>query len=159
MKRVSFYVLLLSFFMFSCDRNKSNIPIFSYKLQKEGVQKLKLGINEKENQINFEYLHEKDTVKEIFLKYNPEIDVLILELDTFQHIDKSYDSKSLNFKMYQSKNSKEQDRSLVFNSKYGLLASLAYGADFLFLKDSVSTNDKELIFKGIFLEMNKIHIE
>jgi len=91
------------------------------------------------------------------LKYNVEGNFLISDFDTFLATKKVYNSKSLEFNIYQRK--EINNRTLFFNKKYGLLSSIAYGTDFLFLKDSISVNTKELIFKELFLNLNKINIE
>ena len=49
--------------------------------------------------------------------------------------------------------------NLFFNTKYGLLSSITFGGDYLFLKDSIALNTKELIFKELFLNLNKINIK
>ncbi|MGY0426473.1 MAG: hypothetical protein ACWIPI_06550, partial [Polaribacter sp.] len=82
MKKRSFYTLLIGLIIFSCTIKESNIRIFSYMLQKEKIENSMLNINENNAIIKYEYLYQKDTTKNISLKYNTKTDVLILGLDT-----------------------------------------------------------------------------
>ena len=157
MRYVNFYGLLLILFLVSCGRKESNIPIYGYSLHKDSIKKITLNIIKKEGLINFEYRREVDSLISLDLKYNVEGNFLISDLDTFLATKKVYNSKSLEFNIYQRK--EINNRTLFFNKKYGLLSSIAYGTDFLFLKDSISVNTKELIFKELFLNLNKINIE
>ncbi|QTE23013.1 hypothetical protein [Polaribacter cellanae] len=156
MKKVILYAVFFSLIILSCKKQEVDLPIFSYSLLKHDVKNFKLHINEKKSTIYYEYLHQKDTIKKILLKYNSDKDILISDLDTFHFNKKVYNSKSLKFKFYQRKENTSHNRFLVFNENYGLLANLAYGADCLFLKDSISITDKELLFKELFLQLNKI---
>tara|TARA_B100000809_G_scaffold2651_1_gene3026 strand:+ start:25690 stop:26163 length:474 start_codon:yes stop_codon:yes gene_type:complete len=157
MRYVNFYGLLLILFLVSCGRKESNIPIYGYSLHKDSIKKITLNIIKKEGLINFEYRREVDSLISLDLKYNVEGNFLISDFDTFLATKKVYNSKSLEFNIYQRK--EINNRTLFFNKKYGLLSSIAYGTDFLFLKDSISVNTKELIFKELFLNLNKINIE
>ena len=157
MRYVNFYGLLLILFLVSCGRKESNIPIYGYSLHKDSIKKITLNIIKKEGLINFEYMREVDSLISLDLKYNVEGNFLISDFDTFLATKKVYNSKSLEFNIYQRK--EINNRTLFFNKKYGLLSSIAYGRDFLFLKDSISVNTKELIFKELFLNLNKINIE
>ena len=153
MRYVNFYGLLLILFLVSCGRKESNIPIYGYSLHKDSIKKITLNIIKKEGLINFEYRREVDSLISLDLKYNVEGNFLISDFDTFLATKKVYNSKSLEFNIYQRK--EINNRTLFFNKKYGLLSSIAYGTDFLFLKDSISVNTKELIFKELFLNLNK----
>ncbi|PQB07117.1 hypothetical protein BST83_08130 [Polaribacter filamentus] len=159
MKNVKFYVLVVIFVVFSCESEQKNILVFSYSLQNDSIQKLKLNINKKGDLKIFKYQYSQDSIKSIDLKYNLDRDFLITDIDTFLVQKNPYKSKSLAFKMYQTKEVTSHNRALVFNESYGLLASLAVGADFIFLKDSLANNDKNVIFKEIFLNLNKVNIE
>ena len=157
MRYVNFYGLLLILFLVSCGRKERNIPIYGHSLHKDSIKKITLNIIKKEGLINFEYRREVDSLISLDLKYNVEGNFLISDFDTFLATKKVYNSKSLEFNIYQRK--EINNRTLFFNKKYGLLSSIAYGTDFLFLKDSISVNTKELIFKELFLNLNKINIE
>ena len=58
--------------------------------------------------------------------------------------------------MYQGKEVKGAKKILVFNEKYGLLASLAIGENYLFLKDSITATTKEVLYKELYIELNKV---
>ena len=159
MKKIFLSTLLISLILFSCEKKENNIPIYSYSLLTDNVKSFKLKISEKESTIGFEYLHENDSIRRLYLKYNKKNDVLISRFDTFHSSKKTYKFKKVNFKIYQRKVVQSHNRSLVFNERYGLLSNLAYGADYLFLKDSISKIDKEVLFKELFLQLNKINID
>jgi hypothetical protein len=159
MKKTTFYIVLVSLFVFSCSRKERNVAIFVHSLDKDSVQNMLLDIDKKALIYSFDYSQPKDTIKNLSLKYNPKKEVLIYDLDTFFSIKNTFNSKSYEFKMYQTKEIKSHKKTLVFNTDYGLFATLAYGADFLFLKDSISKSDSNIIFKGIILELNKINID
>lgn len=82
--------------------------------------------------------------------------MLIIDKDSFWSTSKTYKTKNYTFKIYQQKEVKSHNRSLVFNKNYGLLCNTAYGADFLFFKDSLQLAETKMIFKEILLEINKI---
>ncbi|QTD37772.1 hypothetical protein JL193_00205 [Polaribacter batillariae] len=159
MKKVILRTVFISLLIFSCKRKQVDIPIFSYSILNDSVKNFKLNVNEKEPIIHYEYFHQKDTIKRLFFKYNSDKDLLISNLDTFYFNKKTYNSKSLQFKFYQKKEINSHKRFLVFNKNYGLLANLAYGSDYLFLKDSISEMDKKLLFKALFYDLNKIETD
>lgn len=155
MKNINLLIVL--FLLFSCAQEEQNNVIFGYSLQNNEMQKLKLNRIQKNNMTYFEYINSKDSIKDLKVIFNPEKDLLRTDMDTFYVTKNKYTSEVLEFKMYQTKQNKSHNRTLVFNETYGLLASLAYGAEFIFLKDSVSSNDRTIIFKEIFLDLNKIN--
>lgn len=159
MKSLKFYSLLMVFFIFSCGRKENNITIFSYSLSHNKIQNLKLNINKSNDIFDFEYLNSKDSTRRLRLKYNLEKDVLISDFDTFLPTIKTYQSQDLVYKIYQTKVVRSHNRTLVFNKDYGLLANITYGANSVFLKYSLSKNKTDLIFKEVFLSLNKINIE
>ncbi|TMM31469.1 hypothetical protein FDT66_05770 [Polaribacter aestuariivivens] len=159
MKKVIVSIVFISLLIFSCKRKQVDVPIFSYSILNDSVKNFKLNINEKQATIYYEYLHQNDSIKKLYLTYNNDKDILISNLDTFHFNKKTYNSKSLQFKFYQKKEINNHNRSLVFNENYGLLANLAYGSDYLFLKDSISKTDKKLLFKALFYDLNKIETD
>ena len=159
MKKIAFYSVLASLFVFSCSRKENNVSIFVYSLDKDPVKNMFLDINKKGLVYSFDYSQTKDSINNLSLRYKPKKELLIYDLDTFFSIKNAFNSKSHEFKMYQTKEIKSHKKTLVFNTDYGLFATLAFGADFLFLKDSISKNDSNIIFKGIILELNKINID
>ena len=159
MKKIIFCTLLMSLLFFSCEKKEKNISIYSYSLLNDDVGDFKLNITEKGGVIGFEYLNKIDTIGRLHLTYNKKLDVLITKADTFYSIKKAYNLKEIKFKFYQRKVVKSHNRSFVFNEKYGLLSNLAFGADYLFIKDSISKIEKEVLFKGLFLQLNEINVE
>ncbi len=159
MKSINFYGLLFVFFLVSCGKKEKNISVYEYSLQRDSIKKFSLNIIKKQGFINFEYKHQIDSLLNIDLKYNLAGNFLISDFDTFSVTKKVYKSKSLAFKIYQIKETNSHNKTLFFNNKYGLLSSIAFDANFLFLKDSISANTKELIFKELFLNLNKLNIE
>ena len=142
--------------MISCGRKETNIHIYNYPLNSNKVHNLKLNVSNSEGLIDFEYLRFNDSIKTLQLKYNSEKDILISKFDTFLPINKHIKN---DFKMYQTKRIRSHKRILVFKESYGLIASIAFGGSSIFMKDSVTKNQKELIFKEIFINLNKISIE
>ncbi|PQJ82112.1 hypothetical protein [Polaribacter glomeratus] len=159
MKSIKFCLILVVCIIFSCQSEQNNISVFRYSLQNDSIQKLKLNTNKIADLQIFKYQDSQDAIKSIDLKYNLNRDFLITDMDTFLVQENTYKSKSLEFKMYQTKKVTSHNRTLVFNENYGLLASLAVGADFIFLKDSLANKDRNIIFKEIFLNLNKVNID
>jgi hypothetical protein len=159
MKNIKLYVLGVLFVAFSCESEQKNISVFRYSLQNDSIQKLKLNTIKEGDLKIFKYQNSQDSIKSIDFKYNLDRDFLITDIDTFLVQKNTYKSKSLEFKMYQTKEVTSHNITLVFNENYGLLASLAVGADFIFLKDSLANKDRNIIFKEIFLNLNKVNID
>ena len=65
----------------------------------------------------------------------------------------------MEFNMYQNNRNKVEVRTYVFNKDFGLFASLGFKSHKLYLKDSVNSLEKENIFKGLFIELNKTFIK
>ena len=90
------------------------------------------------------------------LKFIIEKESLNLNQETYTITSKTYSSASLEFKMYQKKDVKNNISTLVFNKEYGLLASVSAKANFVLLKDTVTALEKEVFFKELFINLNKI---
>lgn len=159
MKHEHLYLLLIVFFLCSCKDKGNNIPIFSYSLENTQSENYLLNRISTDRTMNFEYLNQKDSLQNLALEYNLEKDVLAIDSDTFLAVGKTYNAKSLAFKMYQTKDIEKNDRTLVFNIKYGLLASVSAKSNLVFLKDSITSKEKELFFKKLFRNLNEINIE
>ena len=155
MKNINTICILFVLLMVSCTEKERNIPVFVYALEKNEVEKYVLKIHRDKTIINFEYLNLKDSTNKLDFKYVIKKELLKSNFETFFPTNKTYNSKSLKFDMFRTKESK---KTLFFNKNYGLLASLGLGENFILLKDSISLNTKELIFKELFLELNKINI-
>ncbi len=159
MKKIIFCTFFISLILFSCDRKEVNIPIYSYSLLQDEVLNFQLDISEKEKIISFDYFNKNDSINRLHFNYNKVTDVLISNTDTFYSTKREYNSKEIKFRFYQIKDVKSNNRSLVFNEKYGLLSNLAFGSDYLFTTDSISKIEKEILFKELFLQLNEVNIK
>ena len=156
MKNTLSYIVVLTLLLSSCAKGKKSDLIFAYPLESTKIESFTLNSEEIENIRYFEYLSLNDSLQKMKLQYNIQKNSLQSNLDTFVAIDKGYTSKSLDFKMYQGKEVKGAKKILVFNEKYGLLASLAIGENYLFLKDSITATTKEVLYKELYIELNKV---
>ena len=159
-------VLKCLFFVFlvislSCKNDIKNMdgPILGYLLRNDEVNNFTVSINKNNELIEYNYIHNKDHFRKINLKYNEENDFLISGSDTLNSINCSYRFKSSEFKMYQIKEKRSHISTFVFNNEYGVLAKLGSKSHLLLLKDSLSKIDKEVLFKELFLQLNKINID
>ncbi|PQJ77910.1 hypothetical protein [Polaribacter porphyrae] len=150
--------VFIAFCLLSCDE-KSSSNIYLYSFQKSKAERFLLEIKKENHNKLYFYSNKKDSIKDLNIVYNLEKDFLVSEKDTFYFIKKSYKTKDYEYKMYQPKTIKSHTITLVFHKNYGLLSSSVWGADFLFLKDSLSSFKNEAIFKEIMLEKNKIYLE
>jgi|GEM_PF-1228150 len=157
MKNFKIYWLIIGLvFFISCDKKQPEIPIFVQSLNADTISVLSLTIKDQDAILNFEYLTSQDSIKSIFLNYNKEKDILVSELDTFLSANEEYSFNGSEFKMYESKKIKKNSRTLFFNTDYGLLANIEFGQDYLLLKDSIKNEERNIIFKDLFLKINTI---
>jgi hypothetical protein len=159
MKNKFLAILVFLITIYSCGNNNTSETIFLHSLQNDKIEKLSFTKIKNEALIEYNYTNDKDSIKNIFLKYDSNKNVLISDLDTFLITNKIFKTKKVNFGMYQSREIKSHYRTFVFNEDYGLFATLGYGANFLFLKDSTSAIQREIIYKQLFLNLNEISIE
>lgn len=159
MKNKIFALLVFLITIYSCGNTNTSETIFLHSLQNDKIEKLLFTKIENEALIEYNYTNDKDAIKNLFLKYDSNKNVLISDLDTFLITNKIFKTKKVNFGMYQSKIIKSHNTTFVFNEDYGLFATLGYGANFLFLKDSTSAIQREIIYKQLFLNLNEISIE
>lgn len=153
------YILCISLLLVSCNIKKENSPIILYALQNDSIQNMLLDVDEEGDIIDYTYLHENDSNKNLALTLDSEKDVIIFNSVAYHPIKNTYKTKEYQFKMYQNKDAQSHKLTLVFHKEYGLLASLVYDADFLFLNDSLSKEDRKIIFKELFLALNTIETE
>lgn len=159
MKNKIFALLVFFITIYSCGNRNTSETIFLHSLQNDKIEKLSFTKIKNEALIEYNYTNDKDSIKNIFLKYDSNKNVLISDLDTFLITNKIFKTKKVNFGMYQSREIKSHNTTFVFNEDYGLFATLGYGANFLFLKDSTSAIQREIIYKQLFLNLNEISIE
>lgn len=150
------YITIGLFMLCLVSCQEKNAVFFLHFLNTKKVDKLVLSTKKRGNIISYNYKNLTDSIKSIDLKYHLEKDVILMHKDTFWEISKTYTTKSYEYKMYQQKEIRSHNTTLVFHKKYGLLCSTAYGADFLFLKDSLQLKETKMIFKEVLLELNKI---
>jgi hypothetical protein len=159
MKQVHFYFLALLFLLNSCGSKEENISIFKYALETNKTEKYILNIKKNDAIFHFEYRNLKDSIALFDLNYIEGKEQLILKSETFLSTDENYNSYSFAFKIFQIKESNSSIRTLVFNENYGLLASLGFGENFLFSRDSIAPKIKELTFKKIFRRINSLRVD
>ena len=158
MKRL-IILLLLIVVLVSCDKNEENVPVFVYNMKSNYPEKYLLNSENENSSIQFKYSTKADAATKINIKYLKEKQLLILGLDTLISIKSTFKPRNTEFKMYQTKQKSNPITTYVFNKDYGLFASLGFKSHQLFLKDSITALEKETIFKGIFIELNKTYLQ
>ena len=151
-------VILLIFLLilvYSCTKNSTS-TINVYSFQTKDYEKLRLDIKKNGDKILYQYTSKTDSTKNLELTFNFRKNFLATKQDTFYSFRKTYTTKDYEYFYYQQINAQSHVRTLVFEEDYGLLLSSGYGADFLFVKDSLSKIEMEDIFKELILELNKI---
>jgi hypothetical protein len=158
MKNTYFYVLTSFFLCCSCGIKEENDLIYRYALETNKVEKYRLNTQENDAIFQYEYRGLNDSLLEYDLNYIAGKEQLKLKTKTFLDVKENYNSGSFTFKIFQIKRSNTDIRTLVFNKNYGLLASLKFGENFIFSKDSIAPKIKELTFKKIFRSINNIRV-
>ena len=157
MRKILQIVLLCT--LFSCDQKE----LISEKLyvhqfvSNELVYRhsLVLTIEPKDSVINYSYLA-KDSQKNISFSYHVNKDVLMVD-DTFIPTNKKFLLNDKEYKIYSGLefNSTSNPRFILFKKEYGILANVAYGADFIFMKDSIIGIRDLNIFNKIVSKINE----
>ena len=158
MKKLIAFVLLMVM-LSSCDKNKVNVPVFVYNMKSDYPENYILNSDNENSCIQFMYSTKADAASKIDIKYLKEQQWLVLGLDTLYPIKSTFKPRNTEFKMYQTKQKRSHIKTYVFNKDYGLFASLGFKSHQLFLKDSVTELEKETIFKGLFIELNKLYMQ
>ena len=159
MKNTYFYALSLFFLCCSCGSEGENDLIYRYALETNKVEKYRLNTQENDAALHYEYRSLNDSLLLYNLSYIIDKEQLQLKAKTFLDAKENYNSGSFKFKIFQIKRSNTDIRTLVFNKNYGLLASLGFGENFIFSKDSLTPKIKELTFKKIFRSINNLRAE
>jgi hypothetical protein len=159
MKYTCFYFLSLFFLLSSCDRKEENILIFKYALETNTAEKYVLNTKKNDSILYFQYRNLKDTRSLYDLNYIVSKEQLKLQSKTFLVTQENYNSESFKFNIFEIKDSSTVLRTLVFNENYGLLASIGFGENFIFSKDSITPKTKELTFKKIFRSINNLKVQ
>jgi hypothetical protein len=159
MKYIHFYFLVILLVLNSCGSKEENTLIFKYALETNITEKYLLNTKKNDSVVYFEYRNLNDTTPLFDFNYIPDKEQLIIKSKTFSYTNENYNLDNLKFKIFQIKESNMVIRTLVFNENYGLLASVAFGENFIFSKDSITPKIKELTFKKIFRSINNLRIE
>jgi len=150
------YLLCCTIFFFSCSKKQQDVPVFKYALEQKDSEYYVLNSELNNGVAVFKYGNAKDILQNLDLKFIIEKESLILNQEIYTITSKTYSSASLEFKMYQKKDVKNNISTLVFNKDYGLLASVSAKANFVLLKDTINALEKEVFFKELFINLNKI---
>lgn len=159
MKYVHFYYLGLTLLMFSCANKKNDVALFKYSLETSTVETYLLNTENNDSLMLFRYQNLKDSIPNSRVSYAYSNQELRSRGRTFLSTGTQYEFENLVFTIYQEKTSNANLITLVFNEKYGLLASLGFGKHFIFSKEPMIPKIKEYNFKRIFRSLNNIRIE
>jgi hypothetical protein len=159
MKYTYFYFLSLFFLVSSCDRKEENVLIFKYALETDTTEKYVLNIKKNDSIFYFQYRNLNDTGSLYDLNYIVGKEQLKLQSKTFLATEENYNSERFKYNIFEIKDSNTVLRTLVFNENYGLLASIGFGENFIFSKDSITPKIKELTFKKIFRSINNLKVQ
>jgi hypothetical protein len=159
MKNIYFYSLSLFFLCCSCGSEEENVLTFKYALETNKVEKYLLNTQKNDSIFQYEYRNLNDTLPLYNFDYMLDKEQLQLKDKTFLAAKENYNSGSFKFKIFQIKDSNTGIRTLVFNENYGLLASVEFGENFIFSRDSLTPKIKELTFKKIFRSINNLRAE
>ena len=150
------FLLCCTIFFFSCSKKQQDVPVFKYALEQKDSEYYVLNSELNNGVAVFKYVNAKDILQNLDLKFIIEKESLNLNQEIYTIMSKTYSSASLEFKMYQKKDVKNNISTLVFNKDYGLLASVSAEANFVLLKDTITALEKEMFFKELFINLNKI---
>jgi len=159
MKYTYFYFLSLFFLVSSCDRKEENVLIFKYALETDTTEKYVLNTKKNDSIFYFQYRNLNDMGSLYDLNYIVDKEQLKLQSKTFLATEENYNSESFKYNIFEIKDSNTVLRTLVFNENYGLLASIGFGENFIFSKDSITPKIKELTFKKIFRSINNLKVQ
>ena len=120
---------------------------------------LLLNIKDKDSVIDYTYLAKdtiKNTVNDLRFRYHINKDVLMVD-DTFIPTNKKFLLNDKEYKIYSGLefSSTSNPRFILFRKEYGILANVAYGADFIFMKDSIIGIRDLNIFNKILSKINE----
>ena len=151
--RKGFLVIFL-FFAFSCT-SKKNEEIILYNLMSNKIENLTLNIKYKDSVIDYKYGF-KENYKDFDFRYYLKKDILVDE-DVLYYKNKQFIHQNIIFKLYglgKDNGGVSHPRMYFFNKDFGILANVTYGVPFVFLKDSISLLESEILFKKIIFEIN-----
>ncbi len=152
MKLSKIVVLVSVLFFLSCKEKPLNIDspsVFGMSIFSGKHQNYELEIKKTDSLDNYNYHHQKNVLGNLFIKYYEKEDYIDSKFGKFTMVNKSKTYRGFLFKYYSTKKKGPKGSVIVFNKEYGIIATSAYGADFLFLKDSVSIEKNKEIFTEI----------
>lgn len=158
MKKLVIFLICVVVFM-ACNKHNINGSVLVYSMKNNVPESYKVVSEDKGDYIQYVYQPEIDSLQKLDFKYLKSTGILVLGSDTLVRIKSSFKPRNTEFKMFQSHQNKKHTRTYVFNKEYGLFASLGFTSHQLFLQDSVTLLEKESIFKGLFIELNKIYLD
>jgi hypothetical protein len=141
---------------FALDKNKDTVFLINKIRNINFDNKLLLEVKNKDTIIDYKYLS-KEKIKNLSFRYYIKKDVLVGK-DIFFFKNKKVNYKSMDFKLYGlsvGNGLVSHPRMIFFNKEYGILANAAYGASFLFLKDSISKLEREQLFNKIISKIEE----
>ena len=158
MRKILQIVLLCT--LFSCDQKE----LISEKLyvhqfvSNELVYRhsLVLTIEPKDSVIDYSYLA-KDSQKNLSFRYHVNKDILLVD-GAFIPSKKKFFLDDKEYKIYsdsENNSSSHHPRFILFSKEYGILANAAYGADYVFMKDSIIKIKDLNIFNKILSKINE----
>ncbi len=155
MKLSDIFLLIIVFFLVSCNK-KNNEKVIVFNVVTNKNFNLSLSIKNKDTIIDYKYLS-KEKIKNLGFRYYIKKDVLVGD-DIFFLKNKKINYKNIDFKLYGlsvGNGLVSLPRMIFFNKEYGILANVAYGDSFLFLKDSISKLEREQLFNKIISKIEE----
>lgn len=149
----------LFFVLYSCNEKEVILEkVYVHKsVSKELTYKhsLLLTIENKDSVIDYTYLA-KDLIKNIKLRYHLKKDILVDD-NVFIYTNKKILLKNKEYKIYGYSENVfvSHPRFILFRKDYGMIANVALGADFIFLKDSIVKVKDLNIFNEITSKINE----
>jgi hypothetical protein len=142
--------------MISCgNKNARKENRIVYSLQTNKFDNLVLSIESKDSIIDYKY-DSNDSIKNLSFRFYINKDVLVGD-DVYFFKESTIDLMNNKFKIYgfgEGKGAVSHPRYIIFNNDYGLFGNITFGANFLFLKDSLSQKRSKLLFDKIILKLN-----
>lgn len=156
MRLTLLFLLVICFSIISCNKKNTREEIRIVRsLQTNKFDNLLLTIENKDSIIDYKY-ESKDSVKNLSFRFYINKDILVGD-DVYFFKESTIELMNNEFKIYglgEGKGTVSHPRFMVFNKDYGLIGNITYGANFLFLKGSLSQKKSNLLFDKIILKLN-----
>lgn len=157
MKKILLIVLLC--ILFSCNEKELVLEkLYVHQFVSNELvyrHSLLLSIKDKDSVIDYSYLA-KDSIKNLRFRYHVNKDILLGD-GAFIPTKKKFLLNDNEYKIYSDSeyNSTPHPRFILFRKEYGIMANVAYGADFIFMKDSIIRIRDLNIFNKITSKINE----